>query len=167
MRDTPTALEWKVAEPAEAAEVAGLLREAFAEQARLFGLNPQDHPYAVAWETAERVRQRMDDGNTVLLVRRGDQAVGTIAFRLTAEDPIVGYFGRLGVHPAAQGQGLGVALVRYAEEQLSAQGARKMTLAMAAETPGLQRFYERLDIMYLAEKPTRITPWPSRIWRRT
>ncbi|MEV0383897.1 GNAT family N-acetyltransferase [Nonomuraea sp. NPDC050643] len=54
---------------------------------------------------------------------------GVVMASLSEKDPDVGHIDLLAVHPSAQGQGRGRALVRAAEEWLAGQGARQARFA--------------------------------------
>ncbi len=50
----------------QAEAIAALIREAFHREIAILGLNPQDHPYHGAYETAANVRRRMQQGTVAV-----------------------------------------------------------------------------------------------------
>jgi len=67
--------------------------------------------------------------------------VGTV---LAGYDGHRGWLYAVAVHPAHRQQGLGKALVRYAEQALTARGCLKINLQIIAENASAAGFYESL-----------------------
>lgn len=138
-----TRLRFTSASPGDAALVARLIRRAFRPQPALLGLNRVDHPYYAAFQTADKVRQRMAEGGQVLIAWLGDRPVGTVTYRRGREHPDDGWIERLAVLPEYRGRRFGEALMAEAEKRLRKRGARFLRLAIVKQFDGLQRFYER------------------------
>jgi ribosomal protein S18 acetylase RimI-like enzyme len=105
-----------------------------------------DHPAgpfsrAFLTEKAER--------GELYLAWRGEQPVGTL--RLQWSDPFfwgeqpddAGYVHGLAISRAVGGQGVGLALLRWAERAAAAAGKRFLRLDCMAENPALCDYYER------------------------
>jgi GNAT superfamily N-acetyltransferase len=138
------------ATPDQAEEVAALVRAAFAPQIAVLGLNPQDHHYYAAFETADLVRERMQRG-TVAVGYAGDRMVGTVGLEVNPEwlkdlDGAVecGWIERLAVLPEFRGRAYGEALMAWAEARLREQGVARIRLAIVKQFDRLEAFYERL-----------------------
>ena len=70
-----------------------------------------------------------------------DTVVGTV---LAGYDGHRGWLYAVAVHPAHRKQGLGKALVRFAEEALTARGCLKINLQLIADNASMASFYEAL-----------------------
>ncbi len=86
---------------------------------------------------ADLAQARAGASSTVLVARRADRVVGTV---MVGVDGHRGWVYYLGVDPAEQGQGLGSALLRAAEDWLGGAGARKVQLMVRTGNPAA-RFY--------------------------
>lgn len=64
-----------------------------------------------------------------------------------------GYFGMLAVDPDEQGQGLGRALIAFAEDTARAAGARVMTISVVNVRQDLLAFYGRLGYVATGTAP--------------
>jgi len=58
--------------------------------------------------------------------------------------PLTGHLAQVAVHPGAQGQGLGPAMVQTAVERLAARGCARVSLLVAADNLTAVRMYRRL-----------------------
>jgi len=108
---------------------------------RAFAGHPEQGGWTVA-DLAERTRLAWFDPDGLLLAWRGDQALG---FHWTKVDPArpggVGEVYVLGIDPAAQGLGLGRALLRAGLAHLAERGCRAVALYVDAANPGAVRLY--------------------------
>lgn len=134
-------LEFRLAGPADVAEVVGLLTEA-AAWARDRGIErwwPIPFP--------ERIVRRGVERGEVFLVHRTDELVGTIA--LAREDPLMwgdqppvaGYVHRLAVRRSLAGAGLGRAILEWADGEVRRWGRSKLRLDCLATNAALRRYY--------------------------
>lgn len=90
---------------------------------------PSDETLFDEWRTL------LDAGATVLLARLDDRPVGTVAASLIDGE---GWVERLYVHPAAQGRGVGRALMSAALGVLREQGCRQANLwVLAVNQPAI------------------------------
>lgn len=87
-------------------------------------------------------------GGRVLLAERDGLAIGTLTLFLL---PLIAHRGRpaavvegVAVHPAAQGDGVGRALMTSALQRASTAGCYKLALSSNALRTGAHAFYERL-----------------------
>lgn len=91
--------------------------------------------------------QQAEIGGGVLVAGETEALLGLCQYGPTEDedDPAteVGHIHRLYVRPAAQGQGVGTALLRAAAARLSRSGARSLTLWALENDPRARAFYER------------------------
>jgi CubicO group peptidase (beta-lactamase class C family) len=121
------------------------------------GLLPQgvldgltDEQAAALWARA------LASGRPGLVAERDGALVGVTVFGRLDDPPGQGHVHSLYVDPAAQGEGVGGALLAAAEAELTAAGAGGVTLwCFAANTPGLA-FYRRHGL--LPDGATRVEP---------
>lgn len=100
--------------------------------------------------------QHLQRGRFVLAEEEGGLA-GVVYVELA---PPRGYFGMLAVEPAAQGHGLGAALVKEAEARASVAGCRYMEMSVINVRTGLASWYERLGYEPAGQAPF---PVPERL----
>lgn len=84
---------------------------------------------------------RTSETSTVLVLEREGGIAATV---MAGHDGHRGMLYYVAVDPALQGQGLGKAAVRAAEEWLGAQGVWKVNLLVRAENAAVKGFYEAL-----------------------
>ena len=125
------------AERADAEEVGRLLHDFNSE----FG-EPSPGPPALA----ERMRQLLDAGDTVvLLAGDGPEGLAVLRFRLGIwTDGLECYLAELYVVPDRRGQGLGRALMEKAMDVARAEGATYMELGTAEDDVAARALYESL-----------------------
>ncbi len=111
------------------ADVSALWREAF----------PDDPPWNAA-ETAIPAKLAVQP-ELFLVALDGRRAVGSI---MAGYDGHRGWLYAVAVLAAHRRRGIGVALVRAAEERLRALGCRKINLQVRATNRAVVEFYERL-----------------------
>lgn len=88
------------------------------------------------------------------LAKRGDDALGAVIVQWSdvstwgKRPPDAGYIHPLRVRRRAAGQGLGRALLRWAEEYAALAGKSSLRLECRADVAGLRRYYERAGYLY-------------------
>ena len=123
------------------ATVVAIVNRAYDEAERGMWLAPIERTTAedVATEVARQ---------SVAVARSDGRLVGSVFTRLL--DPATGWFGALGVDPDLGGQGIGAALVAFAEAEARANGASAMQLELLVPEGGhphtdrLAAWYRRL-----------------------
>lgn len=108
--------------------------------------------------TPERLNRHYPQGGW-RVAWRGGEAVG--CFVLLDHDPLFWpgapegealYLHKLGVHPAAQGQGLGAALLREAARETATRGRGRLRLDTATARPRLRAVYERFGFRHVGDR---------------
>ncbi|MFC4532914.1 GNAT family N-acetyltransferase [Sphaerisporangium dianthi] len=123
------------ARPEDAGEILTLQRAAYVVEAQLYG----DPFIAPLVESLEGVRAAIDSA-TVLKAVDGGRIVGAVRGRLGDR---AGLIGRLVVAPDRQGLGLGTALMRAIEDEMSSQ-VKAFDLFTGHLSEGNLRLYRRL-----------------------
>jgi ribosomal protein S18 acetylase RimI-like enzyme len=105
-----------------------------------------DEPTPGAAALAERVRQLLDAGDTVVLVTGdGPDGLAVLRFRLGIwSDGLECYLAELYVVPDCRGQGLGRALMEEAIDVARAEGATYMELGTGEDDVAARALYESL-----------------------
>jgi ribosomal protein S18 acetylase RimI-like enzyme len=99
-------------------------------------------------------KDRIERTRVAEIVRDGEMAVarvdGTVvgSIRVRDVEDGAGYFGLLAVEPAAQGAGVGGALIRFAEDVSRERGARRMELRLLVPREGADAGKSRLYDWY-------------------
>ena len=127
---------------ADAALMASLIREAFADVAVRFGLTPENSPRHPSNCTPHWIRSAFTKGVRHFLLETPEGPAGCVALESANAD--VCYLERLAVLPAYRRNGFGEALVSHAAERAQALGARRVELGMVAPQTELREWYERL-----------------------
>ncbi|GAA5264543.1 hypothetical protein ACOSOMT5_P0967 [Acidiphilium sp. MT5] len=131
--------------------ITALLHDAYAELGRM-GLN-----YTAVDQTDEVTRERIARGDC-LVATEDDQLVGTIMFtepsRTWGGTPWyrradVAVIGQFGVHPRYQRRGVGVRLLRAAEQLAVMSGAKELALDTAESAGHLVAWYQRQDFRFI------------------
>jgi predicted N-acetyltransferase YhbS len=154
-----TTLALRTATPEDAPLVAEIIRRSFAAQAELTGVNPEEHPSSVAFETAQIVLERMQDGEVAVLAHLDDQPVGSVRYKVDFDDSRKGHINRLAVLPVFRGQGHGQALMTSAENALRELGVRQIEIAIVADFDRLQAYYEHLGYTPTHKRPVHGLPF--------
>ena len=125
------------AERADAEEVGRLLHDFNSEF---------DEPSPGPPALAERMRQLLDAGDTVVLIAGdGPEGLAVLRFRLGIwTDGLECYLAELYVVPDRRGQGLGRALMEKAMDVARAEGATYMELGTAEDDVAARALYESL-----------------------
>ena len=124
--------------------IASLIRRSFRQQVDLLKLRPSECPEYVGFETASRVRRRMQVGNHVLVATLAGKPIGTVAFGQVLRDSLRGEITRLAVLPSHRGIGLGRILMGAAEASLARAGAKIAQISIVAKFDSLRLYYESL-----------------------
>jgi tRNA threonylcarbamoyladenosine biosynthesis protein TsaE len=134
----PGTLTVAEADLTQAAEVAGIILEAFSARPAL------DPPAPALEETEDSVARALRSGGGLLAVVDG-RPVGTclLARRTTSRGPSL-ELRRVGVRPGAQHLGVAPALVAAAEQVASTRGLARVHLTARTELPETVRFWLRL-----------------------
>lgn len=124
--------------------ISSIIQAAFADQATLLQLTPEQHPNFVGFETPERTYWRLTHGDIAFLAQREDSIVGTVSYQRLTEKDGVGYIKRLAILPVFRGIGLGELLMHQAEESLLEAGSIRAEISIVADFSHLHRYYHRL-----------------------
>ena len=128
----------------DARTIASLIRRSFRRQVEILQLRRSECPEYVGFETADRVRRRMQRGDHVLVADLAGRLVGTVAFGGVAGDSPKGEIARLAVLPPYRGKGLGQVLMQAAETALGQFGATVAEVGIVAKFDRLRSYYEAL-----------------------
>jgi len=107
--------------------------------------------FAKAYDEQQQGRRLM------LLACANDFPIGQLFVQLSNPDDIFasgrkrGYFYSLRVMDSFRNQGLGTALLNYAEHQLRERNYVAVSIAAALDNPGARRLYERLGFAVISE----------------
>lgn len=121
-------------------QIAAVVNSAFAIETFLAGLRTNEADIRTALRKADFLVAEDDAGRILACVRverRGER----------------GYFGMLAVDPARQGNGLGRALVRAAEQHCRELGCTDMDISVLSLRSELLPFYRRLGYMETGTEP--------------
>lgn len=129
---------------ADARAIASLIRRSFRRQVDLLELRRADCPEYVGFETADRVRRRMQRGDHVLVANLAGRLVGTVTFSGVVGDLRKGEIARLAVLPRYRGNGLGKSMMETAETALRQVGATVAEISLVAKFGRLRSYYEAL-----------------------
>jgi GNAT superfamily N-acetyltransferase len=128
----------------DARAIASLIRRAFRRQVELLQLRRSDCPEYVGFETADRVRRRMERGDHVLMADLAGRVVGTVTYSGAVGDSRKGEIARLAVLPQYRGKGLGKSMMEAAETALRQFGATVAEIGLVAKFGRLRTYYEAL-----------------------
>lgn len=133
--------------------IAGIIREAFKEQAAILSISRQKYPNYAAFETADRVNERIKRMDEKLVIAYLDgMPIGTVRFSTDSNDGQTGHINRLAVLPIYRGNKYGWQLLDFAEKQLFELGIKYIEIDMVAEFKELERFYENLGYVKISKK---------------
>jgi GNAT superfamily N-acetyltransferase len=154
----PRMPELREASASDARSVAALIRRSFRKQVDLLELRRSECPEYVGFETADRVRHRMQRGHHVLVADVAGRLVGTVTFGAAIPDSHKGEIARLAVLPPHRGTGLGQALMGVAEAELGQFGATVAEISIVAKFNRLRSYYEAMG--YKATRQQRFDALP-------
>jgi ribosomal protein S18 acetylase RimI-like enzyme len=114
-----------------------------------------DEPTPGATALAERVRQLLDAGDTVILLGGGrPDGLAVLRFRLSIWlEGLECYLAELYVVPDRRGQGLGRALMEAAMDVARAEGATYMELGTGEDDVAARALYESLGFDNHGDRP--------------
>ncbi|MHB8632116.1 MAG: GNAT family N-acetyltransferase [Candidatus Limnocylindria bacterium] len=137
----------------DAAEVAKLLRSAYADHAAA-GLN-----FSAATATEDGVRERIARGQ-VYVARGAGRVIGTYQLRSKSDElGDAGYVNSLAVDPSLRGSGLGRALLEHAEAEVALRGLGRVRLDTAQPALALVSWYHRRGY-----RPVAQVRWPGKTY---
>jgi GNAT superfamily N-acetyltransferase len=110
----------------------------------ILGIRRSEHPDYVGFETAERVRRRLEKGGRVLVADLQGRSIGTVTFRIDVHEPSKGEIARLAVLPAFRGTGIGRVLMGAAESALGQADATVAEVSIVANFDRLRSYYEAM-----------------------
>jgi GNAT superfamily N-acetyltransferase len=148
-------VEIRVAREDEYADVADILAAAYAPS----GLRPGDGYYEELRDVAGRV-----DGAEVWVAVDGSAVLGTVTWapiesphrEVAADDEAE--FRMLAVDPAAQGHGVGRALLDAVVDRARAEGFRRVVLSTADWSTRAHRLYDESGFVHLPERDWPVYP---------
>ncbi len=137
-----------------------IIRCAFLDVAKRFGLTPENCLTHPSNYTLERIRNDFGKGITYYLAALNGQALGCVA--LERPDQSTFYLERLAVLPEARRQGIGKTLVQHVFRVAADDGAKAISIAIIAQHVDLQRWYEALgfgpvETKHFADLPFAVT----------
>jgi len=135
----------RLATPDDAADIAGLLRDAFDVYRPLY----TSEAFTATAPPAERIRARWSDGPVWMALQDG-RAVGTVS--AVPRGPQL-YMRSMAVHPASRGGGCGRLLLAAVEEYAAQHGHSRVVLSTTPFLDPAIRFYERAGFARSAEGP--------------
>lgn len=135
----------RAASSADAASIASVLRESFAEYEFLYTREGFDATTPVA----AQVQKRIEEG-PVWVALDNDLVVGTVS-AVARGDAL--YVRGMAIVPAARGRGIGELLLRRVEVFASERGFRRMLLSTTPFLGRAIRLYERYGFKRSAEGP--------------
>ena len=120
------------------------------------------------WITLERDEEQSlsivtSPDREVYLARAGSELAGFVV--LVMSGALVGYIQSIAVVPERRGQGLGTALVEFAEKRIFSQSPNSFINA-SSFNPGARRLYERLGYETVGEFKDYIVPGHSEVLLR-
>lgn len=129
----------RLATGADAGAVACLVRAAFAEQARRFGLDRDTCPSHPSMTDEAAILRSLERGTRFLVLERDGSLCGCVGVRQPREGTCA--IEKLAVRPECQGQGLGTALVGDAVRVARADGAHRLTASTIDDNAPLKAWY--------------------------
>jgi|GEM_PF-1760545 len=135
-----------------AALIAGIIRESFRETAAILKITPDSHPNYAGFESADRVRTRLNSGDYAILAYSDDIAIGTVSYQIAPDSTDVGYIKRFAVLPNYRGLELGQILINHAERGLQKMGVIRAEISIVGQLKRLQRYYEGLGYQVFDQK---------------
>lgn len=140
---------------------AQIIREAFLQPARRFGVSRDTCPVHPAQYTVESLRRDLGAGRRFFVLEDidGEDAdlLGCVCLR-SVEDSVE--ISRLAVEPALQNRGHGSALLAHAMKQIEAEGAALARLFIFAGSPELMRWFEERQFVTVDTLEVNDTPAP-------
>ena len=140
--------------------LAQLIRQAFTDVARRFGLTPQNCPKHPSNCTPQWLESDFSRGVTYFVMEIEGQPVGCAAFELAA--PELGYLERLAVAPPFRRNGFGLRLAAHVLAAARAHGVKQLSIGIIADQIELKQWYRRIgfvqgDTKAIAHLPFAVT----------
>jgi N-acetylglutamate synthase-like GNAT family acetyltransferase len=127
-------LQIRRAEPADAAAIAQVLLESFAEFKPLY----TEAGFAATTPTAEQVLTRMQEG-PIWVALRANAVLGTVAALIKSNSA---YIRGMAVLPSTRGSGAGAALLHHVEDWAAHQACSRLFLSTTPFLASAIRLYE-------------------------
>jgi GNAT superfamily N-acetyltransferase len=148
----PSEIRIRPAEPGEAATVAKILHDSFAEYESLY----TREGFAATTPDEDQVWVRMREG-PVWLASRESTALGTVAAVIKGQSA---YMRGMAVLPAARGLAVGAQLVEQVEGWALSQGCCRVSLSTTPFLAAAIRLYERFGFRRTSEGPNELFGTP-------
>ncbi|KUM05400.1 GNAT family N-acetyltransferase [Chromobacterium subtsugae] len=126
--------------------VCQLIQQAFAPL-----LSQLPSPPTALDETIASLTGHLSSGSQIFVAARQSRIVACLLV-LPPENGCA-EIKRVCTHPDLQGQGLGAALLDYAEQELQRQGVQQLKLSTRRRLPSNLQFYQRLGYEVSAQQP--------------
>ncbi len=139
--------------------ISELIMKSFSQQAGILGITEKEYPNFVAFETPERVRNRISRGDRVVLGYLLENIAGTVSYKIDDNVPAKGYVKRLAVLPEFRGKGYGARLMDYAEKKLSEYGVTRVEISIVARFQRLMEYYRSLGYIPVEVKVFNTLPF--------
>ncbi|MEG6513949.1 GNAT family N-acetyltransferase [Desulforamulus ruminis] len=153
-------MQFKWAKSSDSERICQIIRVSFQKQAEELGITPEKYPNFVAFETAERVQSRMNQGDKAIMLFLKDKPIGTISYSVDKES-WKGTIKRLAVIPEYRGNGYGQLLTNYAEGALKEHPVTCIELSIVAQFKGLKEYYQSLG--YAVRESKRFATLPFEV----
>ena len=120
----------------------------------------------------EHVLKFMNDGSNVYVATIENEIVGT--YLITWQDPFIwkeldnsesGYIHKLAVNRNFKGKGIGLELLRSAEEQIRSKGKRYVRLDCMADNTRLNQYYR--DAGFIFVRRLDLEDWSANLYEKT
>jgi GNAT superfamily N-acetyltransferase len=138
---TDAAVTIRVAVPDDAVRLAPLISLAYRVE-DFFKIGDRTDP--------DDVRERMKKGTFLVMDDREGVMLGCV---YVTHDGETGYFGMLSIDPSRQGQGLGLRMIRAAEDYCREAGCREMELEVVNLRTELPPFYRNCGYVETGTRP--------------
>ncbi|SFM14347.1 Acetyltransferase (GNAT) domain-containing protein [Paenibacillus sp. 1_12] len=146
-------IEVKEAEINQVDIVLNLMQQAFQEYNGK--LTP---PSGALSETAEDIKNIMQQGGGAVIAWAGQSAVGSARYKFKDSHM---YIGRVSVSPAYRGNGICKSLLSFLEHLAKAKGIQETRVEVRLSIPGNVELYQRLEYEIIEQKyyPERTDSW--------
>jgi len=142
--------------------VADIIRKSFSEQAQILGINQKDYPNYVAFETSGNIKNKIENGEVIVIAWLNDMPIGTVRYIIDKENPLKGYINRLAVLPEYRRKAYGKILMAYAEEKLFQSGVKIIEISVVKKFDKLEKYYENLGYEYMRDQSFPSLPFEVR-----
>ncbi|MCM3116080.1 GNAT family N-acetyltransferase [Neobacillus sp. MER 74] len=116
----------------------------------------------------EELTKRMEDHH-IYLIYHDDQLIGELNYmidppHLFKKEPGTAWLGITIGESAGQGKGIGHAAIRYLEEQVKAQGMKRMELGVFEFNERAKKLYQKLGYTEIG-RIDNFTYWQGKMWK--